>query len=393
MKINPTSWTRRDALKTGALMGGLLGVGTVAACTNSKRPRNIIFMVSDGMSTGVPGLAEKLSQLSRNQETHWHRLSRDPKTTHGLFDMASMDSMVTDSAPAASAWGSGRRVPNRVINEFPDGTVLRPLCPILKEKGWATGLVTTARVTHATPAGFVAHVPHRDYEDEIALQYLNQVDIVLGGGDLHFSNTYRLDGVDLEGQFKQAGYSLLKTRDELLSAASSEQNRKMLGLFYPDHLPYTLDHQQDARLLREVPTLAEMTQAALQGLARSRKGFFLMVEAHASTTPPTATMPPPSSGISWPSMPHWARFWNFKTSSRHPDRHQQRSRQRQPRTQRHGPCLHRKQRILSSRARSQTFRHTPQAGLGIHASSQQVPLRASRDRTFPRKHRLQHESG
>jgi len=269
--------TRRDALKLSAGLASGLSLGSLMGCSGKKtQPRNIIFLVTDGMSAGVPSLAEPFSQLVRGKETIWHQLSTNPKVTHGLFDMASMDTLVTDSAAAASAWGSGQRVPNRVLNQYPDGVILKPLCPLLKEHGILTGLVTTSRMTHATPAGLCASVPHRDYEDEIAPFYLNKVDVLLGGGSLHFDKDYRNDGRDLSGEFSEAGYTLVSTRQELLQASG---RTKMLGLFFPDHLPYTIDHNQSKLMLESIPTLAEMTKVALAGLSKSGRGFFLMVEA------------------------------------------------------------------------------------------------------------------
>jgi len=270
-------WNRRDLLKLGGLAAGALSLGTATSCARKGgRPRNVVFMVSDGMSTGVPALAQAHQQLHFRKNTFWHNLSVDAETTHGLFDMASLDSLVTDSAAAASAWGSGRRVPNRMLNQFPDGTTLKPLCPILKEKGYGTGLVTTARMTHATPAGFSANAAHRDFEDEIASQYLGLVDVLLGGGDLHFAAEYRNDGRDLIGEFTSAGYAHCRTKQELLKSAGKE---KVLGLFYPDHFPYSIDQANGPASFKEIPTLAEMTLSAFKSLQEQPKGFFLMVEA------------------------------------------------------------------------------------------------------------------
>jgi alkaline phosphatase len=277
MRAPSVHWTRREALSWGALGVGALALGSGISCSRlSSRPRSVIFLVSDGMSAGVPALAEAFSQLNGKKETFWHKFSRDRATTHGLFDMASLDSLVTDSAAAASAWGSGQRVQNRAINQFPDGTQLKALGLLLKEQGLATGLVSTARITHATPAGFCATVAHRDHEDKIALQYLEQIDVLLGGGDLHFKAESRQDGRDLISDYSQAGYEVLRSRDALLSVSGK---RKLLGLFAAEHLPYSIDRNQDSRLQSEVPTLAEMTSQALAALNLERKGFFLMVEA------------------------------------------------------------------------------------------------------------------
>lgn len=228
------------------------------------------------MSLGVPGLAEHFSQLVRGRGTHWQRLLEGGEAAVGCFDMASETSLVTDSAAAASAWGSGRRVPNGLINRYEDGTELTPLVPLVRERGKAAGLVTTARLTHATPAGFAASVPHRDYEDDIGAQYAEDPpEVLLGGGSYFFDPVMREDGRDLAEVMRGKGWAVVPHREGLGKTAGLE---RLFGTFAIDHLPYTLDQMQDEGLMREVPTLAEMTRAALGALGRRRAGFFLLVE-------------------------------------------------------------------------------------------------------------------
>lgn len=275
MRQTAGGWTRRETLGLGALAAGVLGLPGLAGCLPSRKPKNILFLVSDGMSAGVPAMAEAFSKQVRGKGTCWHHLSVDADTARGFFDMSSMASLVTDSAAAASAWGSGQRVLNGVINQYPDGTSLKPLCKILQEKGYRTGLVTTARITHATPAGFFADVPHRSQEDAIAAQYLDQGPwVLLGGGAKHFDGEKREDQRNLPGEFQNAGHQTARTKSELLGIATGP----VLGLFAADHLPYTLDQKQDPVLLEKVPSLSEMTEQALKLLSRENKPFFLMIE-------------------------------------------------------------------------------------------------------------------
>lgn len=260
-------WTRRDWLASASLASlPLLG------CVRSGRPKNVVLLVSDGMSVGVLEMAESFSQMVRGRGTHWATLAADPGVAKGFFETSTLVSTVTDSAAASSAWGSGCKVVNGAINTFPDGTQLEPLLATLQGKRIATGLVTTARVTHATPAGFAAAATHRSMEDEIASQYLNRVDVILGGGAYFFDPEMREDGRDLRKEFAAAGYEVVTSRREILQRGAKG---RVLGLFGIDHLPFTVD---DMRLPEpSVPTLAEMTRAALERLGRSA-GFFLMVE-------------------------------------------------------------------------------------------------------------------
>lgn len=237
------------------------------------KPKNIIFCVSDGMSNGVLMMAEYYSRLARQKGTRWAAMINDPHATRGVQDVASLNSPVTDSSSSSSAWGSGSRIFNAAVNVLPDGTKLTPILPLVKDTGRRTALVTTATVTHATPAGFAAVEPKRDNEEGIALQYKGKVDFILGGGQKFFLPGKRKDKRDAVGEFKQAGYQYVSTRQELMAASKSQS---LLGLFSDSHVPYTVDQMQMAT---PPPTLAEMTQFTLDALTTgSSKGFVLQVE-------------------------------------------------------------------------------------------------------------------
>jgi alkaline phosphatase len=194
----------------------------------------------------------------------------------GLMDMASLDNPVTDSAAAASSWGCGHRIINDAVNWGPNDEALKPVCAIFRDAGKATGLVTTTRITHATPAGFSANVPARGMEDEIAFQYSERnYDILMGGGGRHFSAGQREDGEDLYNKFQNNGYNVVENKKELQQA---ETGGKLLGIFYDSHLPYTIDHKNIPELQEQVPTLAEMSKAALDRLDRKENGFILQIE-------------------------------------------------------------------------------------------------------------------
>ncbi len=270
-------FSRRHWLRAAA--GGLAGAWAVPAwptkAAPDRAPRNVILLVSDGMSLGVPSLAEAFSQQVRGSGTEWWGLARRADCVSGYLDMGSLTSLVTDSAAAASSWGSGSRVVNGAVNVLPDGTRLTPMAHIVRNAGRRIGLVTTTTITHATPAGFAAVTRDRNDEADIAPQYLDSIDVLLGGGLEFFDPGSRADGRDLLADFRRAGYAMWSTRADVLSAASE---RRALGLFASGHLPYSIDRQQDPTLAARVPTLAEMTDAALAMLASQPRGFLLMIE-------------------------------------------------------------------------------------------------------------------
>jgi alkaline phosphatase len=277
---------RRDWIKLAAL-------GGAAACTTSaaraetvvtepiaistppaKKVRGVVFMVSDGMSPGVLLLAEHLSHLVRKRGTAWTKLLKHPSAGIGLMDTGSANSLVTDSSAASSAWGSGQRINNGAVNVAPNGKHLDPIASVLSKKGVRIGLVSTATITHATPAGFAAVVPSRGDEQSIAPQYLNRVDVVLGGGAPFFDRKSRGDKRDLAGEFASNGYGIARDRAALLEC----REKKLLGLFTNGHLPYEIDRMNDAKLAERVPTLAEMSDAAVARFLESDAPFLLQIE-------------------------------------------------------------------------------------------------------------------
>lgn len=162
------------------------------------------------------------------------------------------------------------------------------------DKGRATGVVTTARLTHATPAATYAHVCHRNAEYEIARQAVpggegynpalgRGVDVMLGGISQYWrpyeaksQPRGRPDGRDLVSELEGHGYHFVTDRSGL-NAAPTDDHARLIGLFdfaaAEGHMSYELDRDP---LLE--PSLADMTLKALDILARNRKGYFLMVE-------------------------------------------------------------------------------------------------------------------
>ena len=240
-----------------------------------QKPKRIIHLVSDGMSIGTLTCANLFSEQSRKRPLVWMQTLDSAAGHQALMNTRSLNSMVTDSSAASSAWGSGSRVVNGAVNVLPDGKLLTPLYALFAEKGWATGLVTTAEITHATPAGFAVAVKSRGDSQAIAAQYLaRKVDVLLGGGRPFFSPNARKDKRDLRADFTKAGYTVVLSAAELEKAPL---DTKLLGTFADGHLPYTIDHRADPKLVASTPTLVQMTRAALARLER-RENFILQVE-------------------------------------------------------------------------------------------------------------------
>ena len=292
MSKSPASFNRRQFVKSVALTGvaatisaSSIAEGAVPAVLsgNNKKAKNLIFLVADGMGTGTFSLAHHWSLYNSGKSLNWTELYRQPNIRRALQDTASANSPVTASAAAASAWGCGQRVINGSINTDARGRLLTPLFSYAKAAGKATGLVTTCRITHATPAGFAANVADRDMEDVIAQQYLErEIDVLLGGGKRHFQRSATADidalesiSIDLIPKFKAKGYAYIRNKAELNRKAMVP---RVLGLFSDSHMPYVIDREHDSNF-SEVPDLPTLFKAALERLSVSGRGFVLQVEA------------------------------------------------------------------------------------------------------------------
>ncbi len=272
------SWPRvgrRDVLRVGAAMGlGALAGGRVASARPQElkverpasgpakgRAKNVIFMVADGMSTGTLTLADMRIRRAQGRSSWWMGMWGKPGVRRAMARTHSLDSLVTDSAAGGSAWGSGAHIDNGCVNVMPDGKQLLPILVHARQEGKGTGVVTTARVTHATPASFYANSPRRDYEGMIGAQLLERgVDVALGGGAKFLPSSETV---------KHPEVQIVRTAAELRGA---KQDGRLLGVFDSEHVPFVLDRNET------IPGLVEMTKVALARLEKRAEGFVLQVE-------------------------------------------------------------------------------------------------------------------
>ena len=277
MTISRRRFLTRSSLAaaSGAVAAPHLARSADAPARAGQKPTRIIHLVSDGMSMGTLTCADHLSVLLRGRGLAWLQLYNHPGAATAMMNVRSLNSLVTDSAASACAWGSGSRIVNGTVNILPDGRVLKTLYELFREAGWKRGLVTTTEITHATPSGFVASGLKREAAESIAVQYLERgVEVLLGGGKKFFDPKLRKDKRDLKPDYAAKGYSVLESAADLRTAPL---DKPWLGTFDKSHLPFTLDQLSDAQAQAAVPTLAEMTRRALAKLERETR-FILQVE-------------------------------------------------------------------------------------------------------------------
>jgi len=278
--MNRRKFFRNGSLATlgTTLLQPFSGVAnTLPYNSKNKKAKNIIVIVSDGMSTGTLNMTDLYLSRKTGTGTNWLQLYKDNKVTRSLMDMASASSIVTDSAAASSSWGGGVRIANGSLNVSKNGEEHLPIWQKFKQAGKKAGCVTTVPITHATPAGFCINSKSRNAQEQIAEKYLeHKFDVMMGGGNNYFTPEKRKDKKDMYEVFASNGYEVVNTRNDMFSASI---DKPILGVFHDNGLPYTIDRQNSKELLQKVPTLGEMTQKAIEAMKDHPKGFVLQVEA------------------------------------------------------------------------------------------------------------------
>ncbi|WP_299549837.1 alkaline phosphatase [Seonamhaeicola sp.] len=252
-------------------------IGERANNWKNKKAKNIIMLISDGMSSGTLNMADLYLSRKMGTGSNWLQLYKDNQVERALMDMGSASSIVTDSAAASSSWGGGFRIKNGGLNYGVNGEFHMPLWQKFKAVGKKAGCITTVPITHATPAGFCVCQKTRGDQASVAEKYLEQkFDVMMGGGNKYFSSYKRMDKKDMYRAFEEKGYQVVRTRQEMFSATN---NKKLLGVFAENALPYSRDREGDSELTKSVPSLAEMTKKAVNILKEHPEGFVLQVEA------------------------------------------------------------------------------------------------------------------
>lgn len=280
---------RRDFFKNGSLTAAGIAVSPLLFANDRNQQaalydalengeaKNIIFLVSDGMSSGTLNMADLFMQRMNGKRSNWVQHIMDGTFKRSMMDTASASSLVTDSAAGGSAWGGGHRVPNGSLNVGVNGEEYIPILQKFQSIGKAVGCVTTVPITHATPASFCVNEKSRKNQEGIALQYLDlKFDVMMGGGHEYFSAIEREDKKDVYGAFVEAGFDVAKSKNELRELLDTE--KPLLGVFNESALPFTVDQINEDKLQKTVPTLPEMTAVAIEKMKKNSNGFVLQVE-------------------------------------------------------------------------------------------------------------------
>lgn len=274
----------------------------IAGCTSQvqaetkPKAKNVILFVGDGMGISTVTAARIFDGQSKGLDGEEHKLSFEKFDNVALITTYNLDSQVPDSAGTASAMNTGIKTQIGKINVTADnnygGCGNRPapvtIADLANKAGLSIGIVSTARITHATPAAVFGHSINRMFESDADLDdeavkagctdlaaqlIVSDANYVLGGGAAQFK-AKRTDGRDLTREWaeKSDSHAYVSNAEDLRALPNTSTD--VLGLFTKSHMAFETDRDN-----AKEPSITEMTTLAIDNLAARDTGYFLMVEA------------------------------------------------------------------------------------------------------------------
>ncbi len=285
---------------------------------NLRRAKNVILFVGDGMGVSTVTASRIYDGQQKGMLGEENRLYFEKLPYLSLMKVYNTNQQTPDSAGTMTAMMTGVKTKAGVIGYDDDalrgdcesalGNELTSFLMKAEESGKATGIVSTARLTHATPAATYARTPERGWEDDddvpeeakalgckdiaqqlVHLPYGDGLEVALGGGRRHFipkdqddpedtgRTGNRTDGRDLTiewvDKYPNAAWVW---NEQQFNAISAQTTDHLLGTFERSHMEYEHDRENDTG---GEPSIAQMTRKAIEILKKDRDGFFLMVES------------------------------------------------------------------------------------------------------------------
>lgn len=249
--------------------------------TKENTVKNVIVLMMDGCGSTHTTL------------TRWYKsapLAMDSMVV-GMVKSFSAESIINDSAPAATAFACGVKTSDKFIGVMPDKVTTpgvdipkdedkcRPVASVLEGArlaGKATGMIATSNIQHASPAGYSSHWADRKNYNEISQQQVYQnIDVVFGAGKQYLLpktlSGARTDGENLVLSLENMGFGIVENKQQMVDFAGN----KVWGFFGGSDMAYEFDRR---RLSTDQPSLAQMTSKAINILSKDEDGFFLFVE-------------------------------------------------------------------------------------------------------------------
>lgn len=272
------------------------------------KAENVILFIGDGMGISTITAARIFDGQSKGMSGEDNKLSFEGFPNLSLVKTYNLDAQVADSAGTASAMNTGKKTQIGKINVQPNGlfagcedsAAIPPIlmADVVEAAGMSTGIVSTARLTHATPAAVYGHSISRGWESDgdvkkegkehgcvdLATQLVayggsDGLEVALGGGQRKFlgkaEGGSRKDGKNLTISWaKKSNAHVYVDSKTALDTLDVKSKQNVLGLFNGSHMSFEVDRDQT-----DEPSLTDMTKFAIQNLEARGTGYFLMVEA------------------------------------------------------------------------------------------------------------------
>ncbi len=259
----------------------------LAATAFAGAPKYVFYFIGDGLGPTQRMAAEYFHKMEvKDPEA---KLTMNSFPSSALVTTFSDNTLITDSAAGGTALACGYKTTNGYIAKLPDGTDIKTLAEAAHDNGYAVGIVTTTRLTHATPASFSAHNTDRNAANEIAVDQADSgFEFFAGGGYRQYLpkdnalglKTKRKDNKDVVKMFADQGYTTFvgdSSRDAFRAFKPKKGDKVFAALAY-SHLPYEVERRHSTLKENKIPALSELTEKAVETLSVQDKPFFLMVE-------------------------------------------------------------------------------------------------------------------
>lgn len=269
------------------------------------RAKNVILLVADGNGVGTNYAIRLFDGQQKGMLGEENVLPYEAFPNLALVKTYNINAQTPDSAPTAGSINTGVKQVFNTINlsesgihddcASEEGNKLTVFSEMVSEAGKSVGIVSTARITHATPAAVYAKTANRNWEGDapegctdIATQLIDAmkagtIDLAMGGGRRYFlgendateegGKGRRKDGVNLIEAAREAGFQYAwnsATAGEL----ALDGSKPILALFEDSHMKYEHDRADE-----DEPSLADMTRMAIEALSKNENGFYLEIEA------------------------------------------------------------------------------------------------------------------
>lgn len=222
---------------------------------SNQRPKNVILLIGDGMG---------LTQITAGSIAKKTPLVLEKFRQIGLVKTYSTK-LITDSAAGATAMATGSKTYNGAISMNIHQEKLKTILEYAEEADWLTGIVTTATVTHATPACFYGHQPTRSrVNQKLAAEFMTKnIEVLMGGGWNYFKEG--LDGRDLIAEAQEKGYFVT-------------DNIEQVGDYRPEKMICLISAKLPPRIKERGNFLPLAAKKAIDILSYPKSNFFLMIE-------------------------------------------------------------------------------------------------------------------